>query len=101
VAFASKNPSVLSVLEVGDAMSTRGWHLNGLKDPAAVHIACTYLTDAKNFIADLKECVKERKGVPTGSGNMVTLYGLGSSSAVGPAFVSQVGSIFLDALYLA
>jgi sphinganine-1-phosphate aldolase len=41
VAFASCSPASLSVLEVGDAMGTRGWHLNGLSDPPAVHIACT------------------------------------------------------------
>ena len=40
VAFGSKHPNV-NVLEVGDAMSLRGWHLNGLSDPPAVHIACT------------------------------------------------------------
>lgn len=40
IAFASKHPSV-DVLEVGDAMNKRGWHLNGLLDPKAVHIACT------------------------------------------------------------
>ena len=40
VAFASKHPCV-DVLEVGDAMSRRGWHLNGLSDPKSVHIACT------------------------------------------------------------
>ena len=40
VAFASRDPAV-SVLEVGDAMGKRGWHLNGISSPAAVHIACT------------------------------------------------------------
>lgn len=40
VAFASKHPSV-DVMEVGDVMSKRGWHLNALLDPKAVHIACT------------------------------------------------------------
>ena len=40
VAFGSKNPSV-DALEVGDAMSRRGWHLIGLSDPKSVHIACT------------------------------------------------------------
>jgi sphinganine-1-phosphate aldolase len=40
VAFASKHPNV-DVLEVGDVMSRRGWHLNGLSDPKSVHIACT------------------------------------------------------------
>jgi sphinganine-1-phosphate aldolase len=41
VAFAAKDRKSLDVLEVGDTMSKRGWHLNGLNDPPAVHIACT------------------------------------------------------------
>lgn len=43
IAFASKHPAV-NVLEVGDAMAQRGWHLNALSKPAAVHIACTVRT---------------------------------------------------------
>jgi hypothetical protein len=31
----------VDVLAVGDRMSQRGWHLNGLSAPKAVHIACT------------------------------------------------------------
>lgn len=31
----------VDALAVGDAMSKRGWHLNGLSSPPAVHIACT------------------------------------------------------------
>ncbi|KAF8585929.1 PLP-dependent transferase [Ramaria rubella] len=103
VAFGSNNPVSLNALEVGDAMGKRGWHLNGLSDPPAVHIACTRLTVpiVDQFIADLKECVQEAKTKPSGSGHMVTVYGLGNSSAVGPAFVSQAASIFLDTLYAA
>ena len=37
-AFGCKN---FNVLEVGDAMSRRGWSLNALGDAAGVHIACT------------------------------------------------------------
>lgn len=48
VAFASNTPSV-NVLEVGDIMSTKGWHLNGLSNPAAVHIACTVRTMSTLF----------------------------------------------------
>ena len=40
VAFGSRDASV-NVYEVGDRMSKRGWHLNALSGPAAVHIACT------------------------------------------------------------
>jgi hypothetical protein len=40
VAFASKHPKV-DALEVGDGMSRRGWHLAGVNQPPAVHIAVT------------------------------------------------------------
>jgi sphinganine-1-phosphate aldolase len=40
VAFGSKSLAV-NVMEVGDVMSTKGWHLNALSNPPAVHIACT------------------------------------------------------------
>jgi sphinganine-1-phosphate aldolase len=40
VAFGSRSP-IVNVMEVGDAMSTKGWHLNALSNPPAVHIACT------------------------------------------------------------
>ena len=41
VAFAAARGSSLNVLEVGDIMSKRGWHLNAITTPAAVHIAVT------------------------------------------------------------
>lgn len=102
IAFASRSPEV-NVLEVGDKMSKRGWHLNGLMNPAAVHIACTRLTVpiVDTFIADLKDSVKEAKMQPSGQGSMVTVYGLGNSSAVGPRMVNRLATTFLDTLYKA
>ncbi|KLO15424.1 PLP-dependent transferase [Schizopora paradoxa] len=105
VAFASKHPRV-QALAVGDAMSKKGWHLNGLSGPPAVHIACTRLTVpvVDKFIADLKECVqevKERPATDKTEGDMVAVYGVGTSSAVGPAMCEKVASMFLDALYRA
>ncbi|OCH93737.1 PLP-dependent transferase [Obba rivulosa] len=102
VAFASKSADI-NVLEVGDAMSRKGWHLNGLSRPAAVHIAVTRLTVPKvdEFVADLKDAVREARLAPSGKGTMVTLYGLGSSSAVGPKLVGRVAEMFLDTLFKA
>ncbi|KAH0589554.1 hypothetical protein H2248_005289 [Termitomyces sp. 'cryptogamus'] len=101
VAFASKHPKV-NILEVGDAMAQRGWHLNALSPPA-VHIACTRLTVSMvdTFIADLKDAVNQAKTTPSGKGTMVALYGLGQSSAVGPSMVGQLAETFLDSLYKA
>ena len=41
VAFASRNPARLNIHAVGDAMGKKGWHLNGLANPAALHMAFT------------------------------------------------------------
>ncbi|KAL0575549.1 Dihydrosphingosine phosphate lyase [Marasmius crinis-equi] len=102
VAFASKHPKV-NVLDVGDRMSRKGWHLNALSGPAAVHIACTRLTlqVVDTFISDLKECIKDAKNSPTAGGTMVALYGLGKSSAVGPSMVGEVATAFIDTMYKA
>ncbi len=43
VAFGSRTPS-LNILEVGDKMSKKGWHLNALQNPPGLHIACTVRT---------------------------------------------------------
>lgn len=102
VGFASKHPKV-NAMEVGDAMSKRGWHLNALADPPGVHIACTKLTVSivDMFIADLKDSVRDAKLAPSGQGVMVQLYGLGKSSPVGPSMVGELATAFLDALYKA
>ncbi|KZW00208.1 PLP-dependent transferase [Exidia glandulosa HHB12029] len=106
VAFGSKDESALSVLAIGDLMSARGWHLNALMNPPAVHIACTRLTvgRAERFITDLKDSLREAKERPSGAsagGNMVTVYGLGHSTAVGPRLVQKLATVFLDTLYKA
>ena len=88
VAFASARKGKaegVSVLEVGDKMAKKGWHLNALSGPAAVHIAVTRLTVpvVDQFIADLKDAVREAQLAPSGSGTMVRLYGELSLRAFG------------------
>ncbi|KZV65613.1 PLP-dependent transferase [Peniophora sp. CONT] len=106
VAFTSLHPERLSILAVGDAMSKRGWHLNALQNPAALHIACTRLTVGvkETFLSDLKDAVREVSDASAEGGkqgNMVALYGLGSSSAIGPRMVGTLVNTFLDSLYQA
>ncbi len=100
VAFASSGS--INIYDVGDAMSKKGWHLNALAtDPPAIHIACTKLTVpvVRDFVNDLKRSVAESRSKPAKQGSMASLYGLGSSSAVGPALVGEVATRFIDALY--
>ncbi|KAI0645770.1 PLP-dependent transferase [Trametes meyenii] len=103
VAFAAAHGSDLNVLEVGDAMSKKGWHLNALSEPAAVHIAVTRLTVpvVDVLIADLKDAIRDAKLAPSGKGTMVMLYGLGQSSPVGSTMVGHVAEAFLDTMYKA
>ncbi|CAD6890041.1 unnamed protein product [Tilletia controversa] len=101
VAFHSAGK--VNIYDVGDGMSKKGWHLNALStEPTGIHIACTRLTVpvADQFISDLKSTVSEVKKTKKGGtqGNMAALYGLGSSSAVGPSLVGELSSRFLDTL---
>ncbi|KAL1746434.1 pyridoxal phosphate-dependent transferase [Schizophyllum fasciatum] len=103
VAFAAKDDKKVEIFEVGDAMSRRGWHLNAINDGApggkGVHLAVTRLTIPNQdvFIADLKDAVREAGVSPSGKGTMVALYGLGSSSAIGPSLVGELAEAFIDA----
>ncbi|ORY89596.1 pyridoxal phosphate-dependent transferase [Leucosporidium creatinivorum] len=101
VAFESVDEEV-PVYEVGDKMGGLGWHLNALQSPPALHIACTRLTVpvVSDFLRDLRIAVDEVKAsTEKGKGSMVMLYGLGSSSAVGPGLVEQLASRYMDVLY--
>ena len=102
-------------------MSARGWHLNALQDPPAVHVAVT-LPVAKNWerlAADLEAVVeaereKERERAVEGGkgangavvvrakerGDTATLYGV-AGSLPNKAVVVDIATGFLDLLYKA
>lgn len=102
VAFGSAANNV-SIYDVGDHMSKKGWHMNGLGgDVPAIHIAVTRLTIpvVNEFVEDLKEAVKVARSSFSGKkGSMATLYGLGSGVSA-TAIVGQLASRFIDTLYL-
>jgi sphinganine-1-phosphate aldolase len=110
VAFSSKT---LNIYDVGDRMTHRGWELNGLQKPPALHIACTMLTISAvdTFLQDLTEVVAEVKaaavialaeGVKPKEGDMATLYGVADTKIGGHLdVVPKLAEAFLDALYKA
>jgi len=113
VAFSSKT---LNIYSVGDRMTKRGWELNALQKPSALHIACTMLTIpvVDTFLQDLKEVVAEVKvsmasaELGEGSakkereGDMVTLYGVAGTKIAGSLrIVPTLAEAFLDNLYKA
>jgi sphinganine-1-phosphate aldolase len=79
IAFATDDDK-LAIYRVMDAMSARGWSLNGLHRPPAVHI-CTTLRHtapgvAERFVADLRASVDQVRDEPPGEGGMAPVYGM-------------------------
>lgn len=77
VAFASDQLDVYAIM---DQMSARGWSLNGLQNPPAVHI-CVTLRHAQpgvaaRFAADLEASVSEIRRHPATHGVMAPIYGM-------------------------
>ncbi|MHB8438793.1 MAG: pyridoxal phosphate-dependent decarboxylase family protein [Acidimicrobiales bacterium] len=77
IAFASDQLDVYAVM---DQMSARGWSLNGLQNPPAVHI-CTTLRHAQpgvaqRFVSDLETSVAAVRSMPETKGVMAPIYGM-------------------------
>ncbi|KAG6039722.1 hypothetical protein E4U41_002161 [Claviceps citrina] len=111
VAFTALN---LNIYDIADAMSTKGWHLNALQNPPAIHVAVT-LPIAKvwdRLVADLETVVeeereKERVRLVEGKGakgkamgNSAALYGV-AGSLPNKSVVVDLANGFLDILYKA
>ncbi|ORY92826.1 pyridoxal phosphate-dependent transferase [Leucosporidium creatinivorum] len=98
VAFASKT---ISIADVGAAMAARGWHLNTLQHPVAIHIACTRLTvpAVDEFLGDLRFAVDSASPIKVEDDDQVALYGLGGSSEMKNELVTKMSKRYLDVLY--
>ena len=81
IAFATEEG--VDVFQVLENMSGRGWSLNGLQLPPAVHIAITLRHTlpgvADRFLADLRESVEEARANPGVSTGMAPVYGMAAS----------------------
>jgi len=99
VAFAAAEG--IDIYQVLENMSHRGWSLNGLQRPAAVHIAVTLrhtqpgVTD--RFLADLAGSVEEVRANPGVSTGMAPVYGM--AATVDAQVVHQVLAGYLDMLF--
>ncbi|KAH7160399.1 pyridoxal phosphate-dependent transferase [Dactylonectria estremocensis] len=111
VAFTACN---LNIYNIADGMSAKGWHLNALQNPPAIHVAVTLpITKAwERLIADLEaviEVEREEERVllaegkaPTGKavGDSAALYGV-AGSLPHKGVVVDLATGFLDLLYKA
>jgi sphinganine-1-phosphate aldolase len=111
VAFLS---NTIDIYDVADGMSVKGWHLNALQNPPAIHIAVTLpiVAVVDKLIEDLVEVTeevkdKERRRVAEGKsakgavkGDAAALYGV-AGSLPNKSVVVDLAKGFLDTLYKA
>ncbi len=73
----------LDIYRVMDEMTSRGWSLNGLHRPPALHICVTLRHTqpevAARFGADLRAAVAAARARPVAEGGMAPIYGLAAS----------------------
>ncbi len=73
----------LDIFQVTENMSHRGWSLNGLQRPPAVHIAVTLRHTrpgvADRFLADLREAVGEVRANPGVRTGLAPVYGMAAA----------------------
>ncbi|CAK7244380.1 MAG: Dihydrosphingosine phosphate lyase [Sporothrix thermara] len=110
--------SPINIYSLSDAMTERGWHLNALQSPPAIHVAFTMpvVKAYDSLIADLEACVSaEREKMraralessKTGvkapvedPGDTVALYGV-AGSLPNKSVVVDLAAGFLDIMYKA
>ncbi|RJE21550.1 Sphingosine-1-phosphate lyase [Aspergillus sclerotialis] len=110
VAFASKNAGI-DTYDIADELSGKGWHLNALQNPAAIHVAFTVPTAAAvdQLTTDLIEAVEKQlekaeerkrqgKSYVVKRGDTAALYGV-AGSMPDKSIVSRLAEGFLDTLY--
>ncbi|MDP3235001.1 MAG: aminotransferase class V-fold PLP-dependent enzyme [Myxococcales bacterium] len=99
IAFQS---DVVDVYRVLDEMAKRGWSLNGLQHPSAVHLCVTLRHTqpgvAQQFAADLRAAVEAVRDTPPAKDGMAPVYGLASSLPF-KGMVSDMLCSYVDALY--
>lgn len=112
VAFHSENAGV-DTYDIADELSSRGWHLNALQSPAAIHVAFTVPTARAidRLTSDLVEVVEKQlekaeerkrqgKSYVIKRGDTAALYGV-AGSMPDKSIVSRLAEGFLDTLYKA
>ncbi|PPJ60234.1 hypothetical protein CBER1_01322 [Cercospora berteroae] len=93
----------VDIYDIADAMSSKGWHLNALQDPPAIHVAVTMPVSnaVDDLIKDLEDVVESCKGnVTSKKGDAAALYGV-AGSIPDKSIVKHLATGFLDTLYKA
>ena len=99
IAFTS---STLDIFRVLDEMTQRGWHLNGLHRPPAVHLAVTQRHTqsgvAQRFLDDLAAATAAVAASPEAEGGMAPVYGMAATIPM-RGLVGDLLRRYIDLLY--
>ncbi len=99
LAFTS---DTLDIYRILDAMTARGWSLNGLHKPACIHLCVTLRHTqpgvANRFLTDLRAAVAQVKDQPAPAGGMAPIYGLAATLPV-RGLVGDMLKQYMDLLY--
>ncbi len=91
----------LDVFQVMENMTRRGWSLNGLQRPSAVHIAITLRHTlpgvADRFLRDLEASVAEVRANPEVRTGLAPIYGMAAS--LPDEFVRGLLAAYLDLMF--
>eukprot|EP01127_Copromyxa_protea_P002783 TRINITY_DN12734_c0_g1_i1.p1 TRINITY_DN12734_c0_g1~~TRINITY_DN12734_c0_g1_i1.p1 ORF type:complete len:544 (-),score=109.59 TRINITY_DN12734_c0_g1_i1:44-1654(-) len=97
VAFESAEADIY---RISDGMNKKGWNINNLQYPPAFHICCTYMTDADQFISDLKEVMdvvlQNPEEKATGG---AAIYGM-SAAIPDRSLIDRIARGYIDTMYL-
>ncbi|MCE9667144.1 aminotransferase class V-fold PLP-dependent enzyme [Myxococcus stipitatus] len=99
IAFGSETVDIFKVME---RLGERGWSLNGLHKPAAVHLCVTLRHAqpgvAERFLEDLRAAVEAVKANPGEKGTMAPVYGMAAAVPF-RGLVSDLLKKYMDLLY--
>jgi glutamate/tyrosine decarboxylase-like PLP-dependent enzyme len=99
IAFTAGDVDVFRLLE---AMTRRGWRLNGLHHPPAIHLAVTLRHATAGvvdrFLADLRVALDEVRHVPAGEAASLPVYGMAATFPV-RGVVNDLLERYVDTLY--
>jgi len=94
----------LDIYKILDAMTSKGWSLNGLHKPSCMHIAVTLRHAqagvAERFVEDLRESVAQVKADPQKRGGMAPVYGMAATLPM-RGVVNDLLKQYLDVLFKA
>jgi hypothetical protein len=101
VAFTSDE---VGIYHVNDALAERGWRMNGIQFPDALHFCITRPNTSpgliEKFLEDLAASVEVAKAIPADQApKSGALYGLSGSGPEGVKMVEDLLAGALDAFY--